>query len=86
MNRKKPIVPWNCLNLETGKTTMKMTKDEFKSIRENRGYTQAGLGLVLGYAARQIRRFEAGDWPIPPAVEMALRVMPRAKKRKKPKS
>lgn len=42
-----------------------MTSAEFKTIRNQLGFTQLALARLLGCKPRNIRRYEAGKSPIP---------------------
>lgn len=50
-----------------------MTPADFRAARETLGLTQAQLAEALGMQRRQIIRLEAGETPIKPLHEYAVR-------------
>lgn len=60
-------------------TTMK--PKEYLAAIEKLGLTQAKAGEFVGFTARQSRRWISGDYPVPAAVAMLLRLMLKHKVR-----
>ena len=52
-----------------------MTPADFRAARETLGLTQAQLAADLGLQRRQIMRLEAGESPIKPLHEYAVRYL-----------
>ena len=54
-----------------------MTPSELQAARKTLRLSQQGLADALGLSARNgartVRRYESGDWPIPPEVERDVR-------------
>lgn len=46
-----------------------------KKVRREFGLTQKGLAYYLGVTERQVRRWEAGDTPVPKVVILALQAL-----------
>jgi len=49
-----------------------MTPNNLRNLRMLAGLSQEGLAVALGISRRTIIRWEAGAWPIPRWVELAL--------------
>lgn len=49
-----------------------MTGDQLRAWRAARNLSQAQLARLLGMGVRQIAKYEAGEAPIRPVVELAL--------------
>ncbi len=58
-----------------------MDKDAFRHKRERLGLTQEELAKRLGKNRLTIIRYEAGDSPVPKAVEMAVKLIEAEEKR-----
>jgi transcriptional regulator with XRE-family HTH domain len=52
-----------------------MDKDMFRRKRERLGLTQEELAKRLGKSRPTIARYESGEFPVPKAVELALKVI-----------
>ena len=52
-----------------------MDKDTFRRKRERLGLTQEELAKRLGKSRPTIARYESGEFPVPKAVELALKVI-----------
>jgi transcriptional regulator with XRE-family HTH domain len=52
-----------------------MTPAELRRILERHGLTQVGAAEALGITDRQMRRYVAGDRPVPVMLDYALRWM-----------
>jgi transcriptional regulator with XRE-family HTH domain len=52
-----------------------MDKDQFRRKRKRLRLTQEELAKRLGKSRPTIARYEAGDFPVPKAIEMALKVV-----------
>ena len=52
-----------------------MDKDQFRRKRKRLRLTQTELAKRLGKSRPTIARYEAGDFPVPKAIEMALKVV-----------
>lgn len=52
-----------------------MTPAELRNAIDRLGLSQVGLGRFLGVDPRTVRRWAAGDLPVPRAVDMLLRLM-----------
>jgi DNA-binding XRE family transcriptional regulator len=50
---------------------------ELRSRRRALGMSQAALSAALGVSSRALARWEAGDWPVPPMVPLALESLAR---------
>ena len=57
-----------------------MTRQEFKKIRKELGFSQERLGKALGRQRRQIIRYENGDMVIPPWAGLAMESLVRKEK------
>ncbi len=49
-----------------------MTAAALLRFQKRQGWTQAQLASALGIAPRTVRRYLAGEWPIPKLVELAV--------------
>ena len=49
-----------------------MTGDELKTWASKHGHTLVTLAHTLEISERQLRRYAAGEWPVPRVVELAL--------------
>jgi len=58
-----------------------MDKNTFRRKRNRLGLTQEELAKRLGKSRPTIARYEAGDFPVPKAIEMALKVVEEEEKR-----
>lgn len=56
-----------------------MSKGEFKNATDKLGFTQGGLARFLGSDVRTVRRLEKGEFPVPAALALSLRLMVRFK-------
>ena len=54
-----------------------MTADQLRYWCEGHGYSLKGLARALGMSERMVRRYAAGDHPIPRRVELALDALER---------
>lgn len=54
---------------------VKITAKELARRREALGLTQSELAAALGMGRRQIQRFEAGQWPAPALVVLAIEAL-----------
>ena len=52
-----------------------MSPQQFRDRRCRLGLTQVRLAELLGYTARGIAKWEAGDAPITPAIDFATRYL-----------
>jgi len=50
-----------------------MTPEHFKRARQGFSLTQTDLAETLGLRARQVKRYERGDTPIPKTVALIIR-------------
>jgi transcriptional regulator with XRE-family HTH domain len=57
-----------------------MDKDQFRRKRKRLRLTQEELAKRLGKSRPTIARYEAGDFPVPKAIEMALKVVEEEEK------
>jgi transcriptional regulator with XRE-family HTH domain len=64
----------------------RVSPDEYRSEREARGLTQAGLAAALGVTRVTIARRETGARPITREAELALRTLPKTKRRDAPRN
>ena len=62
-----------------------VTKDKFKTLRQEASHTQASLAEAMGVHLRTVWRWELGETIIPKVVELALRYIAEHAKRKRPK-
>jgi transcriptional regulator with XRE-family HTH domain len=61
-----------------------VTGDEFKTLRESIGYTQAKLSQEIDVTIRSLTRWETGETAIPKIAALALRyVVEKSRLRKK---
>lgn len=49
-----------------------MTANQLKKLLDSCGFSQRGAARDLGISERQMRRYCAGDAPVPKVVELAL--------------
>jgi ribosome-binding protein aMBF1 (putative translation factor) len=52
-----------------------MTQKQFNAALEKLGFTQVGLAAKLEIGERSVRRWAAGQWPVPTPVAMLLNLM-----------
>jgi DNA-binding transcriptional regulator YiaG len=52
-----------------------MNPEEFKELRQKTGLNQTQLSKEWGVTDRTVRRWEAGDVPIPSVAEYCLKMM-----------
>lgn len=52
-----------------------MTPSEFKDIRKLLSLSQSELGEVINRDRRTIRRYEQGDWEVPPEIALAMEAL-----------
>jgi hypothetical protein len=52
-----------------------MTPDQFKAAIDQLGLSQERAGLFFGYSERQGQRWALGEADVPPAVEIAIKLM-----------
>ena len=52
-----------------------MDKDSFRRKRERLGLTQTELAKRLGKSRPQIARYESGEYPVPKAIELAMKAI-----------
>ena len=57
-----------------------MDKDSFRRKRERLRLTQEELAKRLGKSRPTIARYESGEFPVPKAIEMALKVVEEEEK------
>lgn len=57
-----------------------MNKEQFKEKREGLNHSQESLAKALGVHRGSVLRWERGDFRIPHAIAMAMRVVPRRDK------
>ena len=57
-----------------------MDKNQFRRKRKRLRLTQEELAKRLGKSRPTIARYEAGDFPVPKAIEMALKVVEEEEK------
>ena len=53
-----------------------MTKENFKLMRQQRGYTQASFAKKIGYSRTQVGAFERGEYPVPEIVALVITLLP----------
>ncbi len=51
-----------------------MSSDEFRAILDQHGITQVGFAHMMGVDGRTVRRWVAGDKPLPGCVALMLRL------------
>ena len=54
---------------------MEMTSKQLKHLLEMVGQTQVGMARILGISDRNMRRYVAGELPVPRVVEIAVRCL-----------
>lgn len=54
---------------------MEMTSKQLKDLLERVGQTQVGMARILGISDRTMRRYIAGELPVPRVVEIAVRCL-----------
>jgi transcriptional regulator with XRE-family HTH domain len=52
-----------------------MTAKQLRKLLDNAGLSQSEAARRLGISARNMRRYVAGDSPVPRAIELALRYL-----------
>jgi transcriptional regulator with XRE-family HTH domain len=52
-----------------------MDKDQFRRKRKRLGLTQTELAKRLGKSRPQIARYESGEFPVPKAIELAMKAI-----------
>lgn len=52
-----------------------MTPADFKAIRKSLGLSQSKLGEAINRDRRTIRRYEDGEWEIPPEIALAMKAL-----------
>jgi DNA-binding transcriptional regulator YiaG len=56
-----------------------MTQDQFNRALDKLGFTQVGFADRLGLGHRSVRRWAAGQWPVPTPIAMLLNLMLKTK-------
>ena len=52
-----------------------MDKDQFRRKRKRLKFTQTELAKRLGKSRPQIARYESGEFPVPKAIELAMKTI-----------
>jgi uncharacterized protein (DUF111 family) len=52
-----------------------MTHNQFNAALEKLGFTQVGFAATIDVGERSVRRWAAGQWPVPVPVAMLLNLM-----------
>lgn len=52
-----------------------MTANQLQKFLDNHGLSQRGAARLIGISERSMRRYVAGDLPVPQVVEYALRYL-----------
>ena len=54
---------------------MEMTSKQLRHLLDRTGQTQVGMSRILGISDRNMRRYVAGELPVPRVVEIAIRCL-----------